>query len=203
MRAPLRVVLLLLLCVSTNARASSSDDDRARLVRAFQNALATHERGDASDALREYEAILADASARPHLSAKAEAILRTNAGGILYQRGNVDASRAHFKRATELDPSHAEARVNLANLLSEDVGSHEDALTHAREAVRLRPDHAKGHLCLARAHEKLGEADRALAALREGHAAVGANGSGPGQAQLQAELESHTRTTQTNCEVVS
>jgi len=157
MRAPLRVVLLLLLCVSTNARASSSDDDRARLVRAFQNALATHERGDASDALREYEAILADASARPHLSAKAEAILRTNAGGIYYQRGNVDESRAHFKRATELDPSHAEARVNLANLLSEDVGSHEDALTHAREAVRLRPDHAKSHHLLGNVLQHLGQ----------------------------------------------
>lgn len=78
-----------------------------------------------------------------------------------------------------------------------------EAAAQYKACTELRPDHAKGHLCLARAHEKLGEADRALAALREGHAAVGANGSGPGQAQLQAELESHTRTTQTNCEVVS
>lgn len=66
-----------------------------------------------------------------------------------------------------------------------------EAAAQYKACTELRPDHAKGHLCLARAHEKLGEADRALAALREGHAAVGANGSG--QAQLQAELELHTR----------
>ena len=53
-----------------------------------------------------------------------------------------------------------------------------EAATQYTACTELRPNHAKGHACLARVHEKLGEADRALAVLRRDGlaAAVGANG---------------------------
>lgn len=65
-----------------------------------------------------------------------------------------------------------------------------EAAAQFKACTERRPDHARGHICLARAHEKLGEPERALAALREGQAQLGSNGRG--QAQLQAELASYT-----------
>ena len=48
---------------------------------------------------------------------------------------------AHYRRAVEADPEHAEAHGNLGAIL-EEIGLVGGAILHYRRAVELRPRHA-------------------------------------------------------------
>jgi hypothetical protein len=73
-------------------------------------------------------------------------------GSELDLRGDFAGSRASFERALRLAPSAAEPHTHLAFWHLQN-GTTDEALRHAQEAVRLAPQHAEGHLALARAGE--------------------------------------------------
>ena len=158
MRVTPRVALFALaLACAASAPSSASPPPPDPLVAATTDALATHRAGDEGSALEKYERILTNAADAARLSPAAAAQLHTNAGAIRYGRGDAARARAHFERAVALDPTHADAVLNLALVLSEDVGAHRDALAMARDAVRLRPDHAKSHHLLGNVLQRLGQ----------------------------------------------
>ena len=66
-----------------------------------------------------------------------------------------------YRRAVEIDPGYAPARVRLASSL-EKVGQAGEAYDHYREAVRLEPDNAVAHLGLGRLALARGEIDQAV-----------------------------------------
>ena len=127
------------------------------LVTAYREAVATHASGDPDGALVQYEAILEDPNLAARLSPNAAATMHNNAGGVYFARGDAHRAHAHFARAVELHPDHAEALVNLALVLSEDLRRHDDAVVHARRAVGLRPNHPKSHHLLGNILQRVGQ----------------------------------------------
>ncbi len=85
----------------------------------------------------------------------------------IYLRANVEEARdpagaaALYRRAVELDPNYAPARIRLASAL-EKIGLAADADEHYREAARLEPDNAVAHLGLGRLALARGEIDQAI-----------------------------------------
>ena len=152
--APTSYLVVALVACSAVVSAEAPED---ALVSRVQDALQTHARGDADAALEMYDAIVSDASAFARLSRVAAATVLNNAGGILYTRGDAIAALPYFQRAVRVHPAHAESLVNLAVCLSEDLGKHEEALVAAREAARLRADHAKTHHVLGNILQRLGQ----------------------------------------------
>jgi tetratricopeptide (TPR) repeat protein len=147
----------LVVALIASAAAVTAEPPEDALVSTVQDALQTHARGDVDAALGKYDAIVDDAPAFARLSGTAAATVLNNAGGILYTRGDANAALAYFERAVRVHPAHAESLVNLAVCQSEDFGNHAEALVAAREAVRLRPDHAKSHHVLGNVLQRLGQ----------------------------------------------
>ncbi|XGV95783.1 MAG: tetratricopeptide repeat protein [Leptolyngbya sp. BL-A-14] len=65
-------------------------------------------------------------------------------GAIAQQTGRLESAIAHYKRATTLDPNHAEAHGNLAVAL-QDRGDWEKAIQHFQRSLALNPNHAPTH----------------------------------------------------------
>ena len=149
--------LCLVVALVASAAAVRAEPPEDALVSAVQDALQTHARGDVDAALGKYDAIVADAPAFARLSSLAAATVLNNAGGIVYMRGDANAALAYFERAVRIHPRHAESLVNLAVCQSEDFGKHDEALVAAREAVRLRANHAKSHHVLGNVLQRLGQ----------------------------------------------
>ena len=84
----------------------------------------------------------------------------------IYLRANVEEARdptaaaALYRRAVELDPAYAPARIRLASAL-EKIGLAAGADEHYREAARLEPDNAVAHLGLGRLALARGDVDQA------------------------------------------
>lgn len=76
------------------------------------------------------------------------------------------AARDAYRRALELDPAHADARVNLGNLLLED-GRAEAAVREYRQALEADPGHALAAFDLGVALEELERAAEAAEAYRK------------------------------------
>jgi len=78
-----------------------------------------------------------------------------------------DAAQARdaYERAVTLDPSHADAHVNLGRLLHEQ-GAAEEAAKHYAEALATAPQHETAAFNLGVALEDLGRLDDALEAYR-------------------------------------
>jgi tetratricopeptide (TPR) repeat protein len=83
--------------------------------------------------------------------------------GCELELGAPEQARDAYRRALELDPHHAEARVNLGRLLQE-AGQPAAAETHYRLALAARPDDAIAAFNLGVALEDLGRPDEAIAA---------------------------------------
>jgi tetratricopeptide (TPR) repeat protein len=81
-----------------------------------------------------------------------------------------DEARDAYRRALELDPSHADAWVNLGRLLHE-AGDPRGAAQHYRRAIELRPDSAVALFNLGVALEDLRMAEEAILAYRTALAA--------------------------------
>jgi len=79
-------------------------------------------------------------------------------------------ARAAYRRALELDPSHADAWVNLGRLLHE-AGDPRGAAQHYRKAVELRPDSVVALFNLGVALEDLRMPEEAILAYRTALAA--------------------------------
>lgn len=76
------------------------------------------------------------------------------------------AARGAYRRALELDPGHADARVNLGSLLLED-GRAEAAVREYRQALEADPDHALAAFDLGVALEELERPTEAAEAYRK------------------------------------
>ena len=92
------------------------------LVAATTDALATHRAGDEGSALEKYERIPTNAADAAPLPAAA-AQLHTNAGAIRYGRGDAARASALRARGRARPDAIADAVLNLALVLSEDVGA--------------------------------------------------------------------------------
>jgi class 3 adenylate cyclase len=80
------------------------------------------------------------------------------------------AARAHYRRALELSPGHADAHVNLGRLLHE-AGETGLAADHYEAALRARPDDAIAAFNLGVALEDLGRREEAIDAYEQAVAA--------------------------------
>ena len=147
------MVTFLALVMSTLIVATDIPDP---LVVKVQDALKTHASGDFDGALVLYDLLIDDPSLFGKLSASASASILNNAGGIRYGKGDALGALPYFEKATLVDSTHAESLVNLAVLLSEDMGKHEEALKLARDALKLRPTHTKTHHLLGNILQRLG-----------------------------------------------
>lgn len=79
-----------------------------------------------------------------------------NLGVALYQIGDLDAARAAFLDAVQLEPLNGICRYNLGCVL-EELGELDDAIRHLRLAAHALPSHADTRFNLALAYEKRGE----------------------------------------------
>lgn len=71
-------------------------------------------------------------------------------GNALLQQGDTAGAERACRDCLALDPTNAAAHATLARILaSEERGREEEALAHAREAVRLEPDKADHHVMVA------------------------------------------------------
>jgi tetratricopeptide (TPR) repeat protein len=88
------------------------------------------------------------------------AAAHTNAGNLLFRRGDREGARARYQSALELDPEQPEARYNLANLHDE-LGEREQAIAEWYRVVADCPEFADAHFNLAMAFVRDGAAEAA------------------------------------------
>lgn len=82
-------------------------------------------------------------------------------GLVLEQAGHLRAAREAYARTLELDPTFADAHINLGRLLHE-AGDPATAARHYEAAVRHAPDDAIAHYNLGVALEDLNRTDGAI-----------------------------------------
>jgi tetratricopeptide (TPR) repeat protein len=81
-------------------------------------------------------------------------------------RDDCDRALPYFKRATDSDPSYAEAwaQTGFCNGM---LGRHEEALKASRQAIRLRPDSAESYINIGSASAYLGQYKESADAYRQ------------------------------------
>jgi tetratricopeptide (TPR) repeat protein len=84
-------------------------------------------------------------------------------GVVLFKKGANEQARAAFHRATELDPTLAEASYNLA-LLELSERRYAEGAIWLEKFLRLNPENAQAHLLLGRAYHNL---NRTLPAIEQ------------------------------------
>ncbi len=84
-------------------------------------------------------------------------------GRALADLGRWQEAAVWLGRAVDLDPNSAWARLDLAEVLGAGLARHEDALVEAQTAVRLDAQNGEAVLTLARAYQRLGRHEEALA----------------------------------------
>lgn len=119
----------------------------------------------------EMVAKLAEWDYRREKQVKAEALVEQ--GTAAFQKPDWPAALDLYRQAAESDPENPAAQLRLAELLLNmrpaGAASFDDALRHAREAVRLAPQSAEAHRQLSRVLREKGELAEAE---REARAAV-------------------------------
>lgn len=74
----------------------------------------------------------------------------------LLSRDDCERALPYFKRATDSDPTYAEAWAQMG-FCSGMLGRHEDALKASKQAIRLRPDSAESYVNIGSAYAYLGQ----------------------------------------------
>jgi tetratricopeptide (TPR) repeat protein len=89
-----------------------------------------------------------------------------NLAVALIALGQIDAAKAHLRRALEILPSYAEAHSDYGQLLQR-RGELEASLGHLRAAIQYSPSVALAHSNLANLLLRIGRSDEALHHFRE------------------------------------
>jgi Tfp pilus assembly protein PilF len=84
-------------------------------------------------------------------NASAEYIL----GELSRQEGDLDAAIAHFAKASQLDPTFADAFLGLGTSLVTEK-KYAEAISPLEVAVKLQPENPAGHYSLATAYTRTG-----------------------------------------------
>ena len=84
-----------------------------------------------------------------------------NLGIILAGRGELDAAIREYRKVLEIEPDHAEARLNLATALAE-RGEFDAANAHFQKVLEIKPDDATVHNNFALALARRGAFDLAI-----------------------------------------
>ncbi len=79
---------------------------------------------------------------------------------------DVPEARALFEKAVAMDPNHADAHFDLADVLAR-AGYDQNALVHYTKAIELAPNRASYYPPLGDLYWRLGYADQAVAVARE------------------------------------
>jgi tetratricopeptide (TPR) repeat protein len=91
---------------------------------------------------------------------------RTQLADRLRERGRVPAAAAEYRRALQGSP-HSTIILNKLGRVLIQLGNHDEALSHLKEAERLDPDNATTHLQLGRLYYATKKHPEARAALEE------------------------------------
>lgn len=67
----------------------------------------------------------------------------------------------YFKQSLNLDKNNVDGHYRYAVILSEDLQNYEKAQKHFKKVVKLKPDHKRVHLDLAKLHRKNGNFEKA------------------------------------------
>jgi len=121
---------------SIDGESTDAVDEGTSAYRAFLEACAAEDRGEATTAEHLYRKTL---ELQPSLAAAL-----TNLGNLRYRRGDVAVARALYEQALDHEPGQPEARYNLANLL-EDLGDTELAIAELRRVCITAPEFADAH----------------------------------------------------------
>ena len=81
---------------------------------------------------------------------------------VLAGRGRVDEAIAHYKKAIEIRPDHAEAHNNLGIVLA-GRGQFDEAIAQYQKALEIKPNYAEAHNNLGNALVGRGQVDAAIA----------------------------------------
>jgi tetratricopeptide (TPR) repeat protein len=120
-------------------------------------ALVEQESGDPKVAIAEIQKVLAQ---------KESASAYFYQGVTLQQQANLKEAEISFRKALELDPNYAEARVNLGLVLNQQ-GKLDPAINEFRQAIRINPKLAPAHFNLGVALQAQGEIKAAIASYKE------------------------------------
>ncbi len=95
-----------------------------------------------------------------------------NLGNALYLSGRIDEARASYERAIDLLPTYAEAHRNLSTVKKYTTEDSQFEAMHGLTNQASLPDRARMNLsfALAKAHDDLGQYDRAFEFLSTGNA---------------------------------
>lgn len=87
---------------------------------------------------------------------------QSNLAGLLLEKGDVDEAIAHFEKAVEIWPGHAEAHNNLGNALLQ-KGRADEALVHFQKVLEHWPNEAEAHNNIGGILLQQGKIDEAIA----------------------------------------
>ena len=89
-------------------------------------------------------------------------LAHSNLAGDLLERGEVDEAIAHFEKAVEIWPGHAEAHNNLGNALVR-KGATKEAIVHFQKVLEIWPNDVEARNNLGGALLEEGRVDEAIA----------------------------------------
>lgn len=120
-------------------------------------ALVEQQSGDSKAAIEKIQQIVAQ---------KESATAYFYQGTALHQQAKLEEAETAFRKALELDPSYAEARVNLGLILNQQ-DKFDAAVNEFKQAIRNDPKLAAAHFNLGVTLQAQGQLEPAIAAYRE------------------------------------